>query len=134
MSGAMTKHLVDSNIFLEVLLQQSDAATVLGYLASAPARSLVTTDFALHSVGVVLRSLRRMPAFPDFVTDVVLSGRVETVSVAPSILAQVADVMSQHGLDFDDAYQYVAAEQHDLQIDFHRTPRGRIAPAQATAP
>ena len=38
------------------------------------------------------------------------------------------------GLDFDDAYQYVAAETHNLTLvsfdaDFDRTERGRKTPA-----
>lgn len=38
-------------------------------------------------------------------------------------------------LDFDDAYQYTAAEKYDLQIisfdtDFDRTERGRKTPQQ----
>ena len=44
--------------------------------------------------------------------------------------------MAGHGLDFDDAFQYVAAERFDLQLvsfdaDFDHTPRGRMTPAQA---
>ena len=41
------------------------------------------------------------------------------------------------GLDFDDAYQYVAAEKNDLTIvsfdkDFDRTERGRVPPSEVT--
>ena len=44
------------------------------------------------------------------------------------------EVMDAHGLDFDDAYQYTAAEPHDLTVisyetDFDRTPRGRKTPS-----
>jgi hypothetical protein len=40
-----------------------------------------------------------------------------------------------HNLDFDDAYQYSAAEKYNLTIvsfdsDFDRTPRGRKTPAE----
>ena len=43
-------------------------------------------------------------------------------------------VRKQFGLDFDDAYQYVAAEKFNLTLlsldkDFDRTPRGRLAPS-----
>jgi hypothetical protein len=42
--------------------------------------------------------------------------------------------MRGFNLDFDDAYQYVAAEKHDLTLvsfdaDFDRTDRGRKTPA-----
>jgi predicted nucleic acid-binding protein len=38
-------------------------------------------------------------------------------------------------LDFDDAYQYTAAEKYDIQIvsfdtDFDKTPRGRMTPRE----
>jgi predicted nucleic acid-binding protein len=48
-------------------------------------------------------------------------------------------VIKQFNLDFDDAYQYVAAEKHDLTIvsfdsDFERTGRGRKTPAEVLKP
>jgi len=44
-------------------------------------------------------------------------------------------VVKQFNLDFDDAYQYVAAEKHNLAIvsfdsNFDRTERGRKNPAE----
>jgi hypothetical protein len=49
---------------------------------------------------------------------------------------RIAKVAQQFRLDFDDAYQYVAAEKHNLVIvsfdsDFDRTERGRLTPDQA---
>jgi hypothetical protein len=46
----------------------------------------------------------------------------------------VAESRERLHLDFDDAYQYVAAEKHDLTLisfdaDFDRTERGRKTPA-----
>jgi len=43
--------------------------------------------------------------------------------------------IEQFGFDFDDAYQYSAAEKYNLTIvsfdsDFDRTPRGRKTPAE----
>jgi len=43
--------------------------------------------------------------------------------------------MQRFHLDFDDAYQYVAAEKYDLTLvsfdaDFDRTPRGRRTPGE----
>jgi predicted nucleic acid-binding protein len=44
--------------------------------------------------------------------------------------------MEQFNLDFDDAYQYLAAEKHGLILvsldsDFDRTERGRQTPVEA---
>ena len=51
-------------------------------------------------------------------------------------LQRVAEACVAHRLDFDDAYQYVAAELHGLKVvsldaDFDRTPNGRLTPAAA---
>ena len=54
-------------------------------------------------------------------------------------VADMEDVVQtgrRFNLDFDDAYQYVVAEKHNLTIvsfdsDFDRTERGRLTPAQA---
>ena len=45
-------------------------------------------------------------------------------------MAKVSEVAQAFGLDFDDSYQYVAAEKFTLELlsfdrDFDRTPRGR---------
>lgn len=46
--------------------------------------------------------------------------------------------MKSFTLDFDDAYQYLVSEKHDLEIisfdsDFDRTPKKRKTPAQVLA-
>jgi hypothetical protein len=50
-------------------------------------------------------------------------------------LRELDTVAKMFTLDFDDAYQYVAAEKYDLQLvsfdaDFDRTERGRKTPAE----
>jgi uncharacterized protein len=50
----------------------------------------------------------------------------------------VIEIQKAHALDFDDSFQYAAAERFDLKLvsfgtDFDRTPRGRMTPAQVLA-
>jgi uncharacterized protein len=50
-------------------------------------------------------------------------------------MTRLTEVMGEFKLDFDDAYQYVAAEKHDLSLvsfdaDFDRTSRGKTTPAE----
>jgi predicted nucleic acid-binding protein len=50
-------------------------------------------------------------------------------------LRDIPEVMRRFRLDFDDAYQYVAADKHALTLvsfdaDFDRTERGRKTPEQ----
>ena len=56
------------------------------------------------------------------------------VRLNPSDIHNIVDVIQEFGLDFDDAYQYVAAEKFGLTIvsfdaDFNRTARGRKLPS-----
>jgi predicted nucleic acid-binding protein len=57
------------------------------------------------------------------------------VQVGASEMPEVTRVSQEFGLDFDDAYQYVAAEKHDLRLlsfdrDFDATRRGRQTPQE----
>jgi hypothetical protein len=52
-------------------------------------------------------------------------------------LKQALSMRSKFNLDFDDAYQYIAASKYHYTIisfdsDFDRTQMGRITPAQAS--
>jgi len=60
------------------------------------------------------------------------------VSVPPEAMGHLVSQMAQFNLDFDDAYQYVVAEQLDACIvsfdrDFDRTERGRQVPVDILA-
>ena len=60
------------------------------------------------------------------------------VSIKPDETRNLVDAIDKYHLDFDDAYQYVAAEQHDLIIvsfdnDFDSTVNGRKTPAEILA-
>jgi predicted nucleic acid-binding protein len=70
----------------------------------------------------------------DFVQDVFVDGGVNLVSVKPSDMRLLVETMTKYQLDFDDAYQYAAAEQNGLTIisfdtDFDRTRKGKKTPA-----
>lgn len=53
----------------------------------------------------------------------------------PEDMPRLVEVAQSFNLDFDDAYQYLAAEKHSLAIvsfdsDFDRTKLGRKTPLQ----
>lgn len=131
-------YLVDTNIWLERLLDQERSAEVGRFLAQAPLDRLMISDFTLHSIGVVLDRLAQPAVLVRFVDDVVLQGGLALVAVAPEDIRYLVEVAERFRLDFDDAYQYVLAERHDAVIvsfddDFDRTGRGRRTPAQVLA-
>jgi len=125
-------YLVDTNIWLERLLGQSGSEDVGLLLNVVPATELLISDFSLHSVGVILGRLKRVDILPLFVSDIIDSG-VGAVSIAAYNLTKVVDAMSSFLLDFDDAYQYVVAQQSNATIisfdkDFDKTDASRKLP------
>jgi predicted nucleic acid-binding protein len=128
-------YLVDTNIWLERLLDQERSAEVGRFLSGVTTERLLMTDFTLHSIGIILSRLGRGEVLLRFVEDVFVEGGVTLVSVQPVVMHQVINVMERFGLDFDDAYQYVAAEQTGAVIvsydeDFDRTVRRRQTPVE----
>ncbi len=129
-------YLVDSNIWLEWLLGQDRANEAEMFLRETSPNSLFITDFAFHSIAVILSRQNRIDMLPDFVNDVFVNGDIEIVRLEASDIPAVVDRMREFGLDFDDAYQYVAAEKRGFGIvsfdaDFDKTLQGRILPTDA---
>jgi uncharacterized protein len=127
--------LVDANVWLELLLDQEKAGQVRDFLRALPLAELAITDFALHSVGVILARNKRDDLFVQFISDLLMDTGVHYVSLDFDDLMAVTKTRKRLPLDFDDAYQYVAAEKHDLTLvsldaDFDRTKRGRVTPAE----
>jgi predicted nucleic acid-binding protein len=92
----------------------------------------------LHSLGVILGRLEQQAVFTQLVQDVLIDGAVTLVSLPVTAMQQVVSTMDRYHLDFDDAYQYVAAERENAILisfdkDFNRTKRGRLTPAQLLA-
>jgi predicted nucleic acid-binding protein len=128
-------YLVDTNIWLERLLEQERADEVGRFLDHVTTDQLIITDFSFHSIGVICSRLGQRTDFLTFVQDVLIDGAVSVVALQPVHMMHVVDVMNAYRLDFDDAYQYIAAEQNgailvSFDSDFDRTEHGRTTPVQ----
>jgi predicted nucleic acid-binding protein len=85
-----------------------------------------------------LDRLEQRAILVQFVDDLFVQGKVTLVSVRPEDMVHLVETMDRFDLDFDDAYQYVAAEQSAAVVvsfdgDFDRTERGRKTPAEILA-
>ena len=72
--------------------------------------------------------------FARFVADALEQAGTRLLRLSAVDMKALLAVRKQFGLDFDDAYQYVAAEKFNLTLlsfdkDFDRTPRGRLTPS-----
>jgi uncharacterized protein len=124
------KLLIDTNIFLEIFLNQVQSQIAKDFLSNPDNHELYISDFSLHSLGVILLRRRLPQLFQQFLVDVISSGNVGVLSLLANDLLEVTNTSQLLGLDFDDAYQYYTAELYDLTIvsfdsDFDKTPRGR---------
>ncbi len=126
--------LVDTNIFLEILLDQENADAAKKFLTDVDSPRLFMSDFSLHSIGVILFRLDSRDILQEFIQDVILDGGVKVIHIEPSGLNIVVEAAKSFDLDFDDAYQYALSKKFDLQIisfdgDFDKTDTGRLAPS-----
>jgi len=129
-------YLVDTNIWLERLLDQERSDEVGEFLSAVHSDQMGITDFSLHSIGVITTRLKRPDIFTVFLNDTCIEGAVNIISLIPEHLQKLVHSMALYHLDFDDAYQYTAADEHgfilvSFDTDFDRTPLKRITPKQA---
>ena len=106
-------YLVDTNIFLEILLEQEKKEKCKKFL-NENIESLCISDFSLHSIGVILFRNNKEEVFKNFVDDIIPN--IEIVTLPRNSYKDLPKVKKTLGLDFDDAYQYKTAEQHNLKI------------------
>ena len=125
--------LVDTNLFIEVLLNQVSACDARTFLENRKGHELFVSDFALHSIGLLLFRHKQHQVFRQFLQDVIGNAGIGLVSLSAQEMDSLVDVAAKFNLDFDDAYQYSAAKRHGLEIvsfdaDFDRTTEGRLLP------
>jgi len=133
-SGGTDVYLLDTNIFLELLLKQDESASVQALLSNKDPADLHISDLAFHSIGIILYQKHSAHLFSLFVQDLFGEGGITILGLGSEDMQRLEQVAAAFQLDFDDAYQYVVAEKFDLMLisfdtDFDRTDRNRIIPA-----
>jgi predicted nucleic acid-binding protein len=128
-------YLLDTNIALELLLDQEKADEVERFLRNTSPESLHLSEFALYSLGIVLLRRKMHDTFLQSVDDLLVTGGIRLVRLGVEDMQDIVRASRRFNLDFDDAYQYVAAEKYNLALvsfdsDFDRTERGKITPAE----
>ncbi|WP_141266874.1 PIN domain-containing protein [Thermodesulfovibrio sp. Kuro-1] len=127
-------YLIDTNIILELLLNQTRADEVDKFFRNIQLEKLNLTDFSLFSLGIILIKKRQSVIFTEIINDLLLNGGIQLLRLSLEDFKDIAKFADIFNLDFDDAYQYTTAEKYNLTIisfdsDFDRTVRGRKTPA-----
>lgn len=126
-------YLLDTNIWLEVLLEQEKENQVHEFLSQTESSYLNITDFTIFSIGIILSKLEEFEILDKFYRDVVYHSAVNIIRLTSPEILKLIDIQEKYGLDFDDSYQYVSAKENDLQFisfddDFDDTDLDRIIP------
>src|SRR4051794_19445914 len=95
--------LVDTNIFLEVLLEQTHSDEAKDLLAKTDAHDFFISDFSLHSIGLILLRRNKSDAFRDFLSDMVTGAGTKVALLHPDEMEAIADLAAAFNLDFDAA-------------------------------
>jgi len=114
--------LVDTNVFLEILLKQDKKEDCKAFLDNNIG-NLNITDFSLHSIGVIMFKYGKEEIFRRFVEDIIPNTKL--LSLPMELYREVVNVKKILKLDFDDAYQYTIAKYYGLKVvtmdkDFER--------------
>ena len=131
-------YLLDTNVWLERLLNQARAQDVKELLDTVDASALAISDFSLHSIGVILGRSRKFALLDQFATDLFVQGNVSLLMLTGAAFRSVTAAMQAQRLDFDDAYQCALAKRDRLAFvsfdtDFDSTDLPRQTPAQVLA-
>jgi predicted nucleic acid-binding protein len=105
--------LADTNVFLEILLDQSGRTKCETFLKQNLGR-LAISDFSLHSLGVIALRQKKPELFAEFLQDTLPN--LELIHLDRVGYPAVARASQLFNLDFDDAYQFTIAQAHGLAI------------------
>lgn len=127
--------LVDTNIILEVILEQAKTEEARALLVKTEEHEFFISDYSLHSIGLLLFRRKQRHAFQQFLNDMMIRAGMMVTSLPVEDMESLINASRRFDLDFDDAYQYATAEKHNLTIvsfdsDFDQTERGRKTPAE----
>ena len=128
--------LVDTNVWLERLLEQENASVVDDFLKLVPSNYLSVSDFSLHSIGVIMYKLDKLDVFNVFIDDLFAHGSVSCLQTSPTDNQDIIRVILDKNLDYDDAYQVIISQLFDLQIvtfdkDFKKSGITTLTPEEA---
>lgn len=132
----MVDLLIDTNIFLEILLDQekSEECEELLFKLDKLEEEFFVSGFALHSIEVIMTREGKKQDLKSFLKDIAFLG-VQRVNTTTLEEAEIVSLMKEKGLDFDDSTQYFICEKMDLNIisydnHFDQTGIERVTPKE----
>lgn len=129
-------YLIDTNIFLEILLEQekSKECEELILRLNQIEEYFYVSSFTLHSIEVVMTKQNKTDALKEFLLDII-SSRIIQIGTNAMEELNALKTMGKLNLDFDDALQTYICENHKLKIisfdrHFDKTSIKRLEPKE----
>lgn len=126
-------YLFDTNIFLEILLDQEQASSCRKALAALDVDTPGwVTGFSLHAIAAILgRNLRYVGPLVHFFRALADNRLLRRYDTTTDEEAEIAALMPRLKLDFDDALQYYVARKEKLALvtldrDFDQVPDVKV--------
>lgn len=111
-------YLVDTNIFLEILLEQERTAEceLLFEKLRDGEMTAVVSSFTLHSIEVIMERTGRHDHLLEFLKDVDSAKGLKRFDTTTLDELEALRISKTLKLDFDDAIQYFICKTHNLKI------------------
>lgn len=110
-------YLIDTNIFLEVFLNQEKAEDCQLFLSRLSGEaSGVVTAFAVHAIEVILTDRGRQEALRQWLKALDDKGYLTVYSTTIAEEIEISDLTKSSRLDFDDSLQYYVARKKGLTL------------------
>jgi len=110
--------LIDTNIFLEILLQQKKSDIAKGILRELVENSepFIITSFTIHSIIVILEKRRMINELKIFMSSL---AEIENLLFYYPTFEEEKEIihnMTKWNLDFDDSFQYFVAQKLEAEL------------------
>jgi len=117
-------YLVDTNIFLEVLLSRAKKEECKNFLRALRdgKKSGIVTDFTIHSIVVIMDQLKKLSELKTFLLSLLAYRGLHVYSTTIADEVKATEVAAEQNLDMDDAIQYSSAlsAKADAMVSFDK--------------
>ena len=128
-------YLIDTNIFLEFLLEQDKNGECIALFKKVISGNLKASisRFSLYSIEILLTKTNKLEALKKFLIIIKNSKGLRIINTDISDDEQIVELMIEYNLSFDDALNYYICKTLNLKIisydkHFDKTPIKRLTP------
>jgi PIN domain nuclease of toxin-antitoxin system len=94
------KLLLDTNIFLEIILDQEKSPDAKTLLSRGDENEFFISDYSLHSIGLLLFRLKQYDVFRQFLMDMMINVGMIMISLAVEDMETTVDPARMFNFDF----------------------------------